>query len=242
MKNAAAGVLPQSKPANVTVHNPASPWPVIVLIGVVSMPLFVVVAWHGLVYLLQAAGSARPERDLATLIIGLAVIGLALLVASLFVNAVLGKILDTKVEIARIRAEETARRQLVAQQPAENNRADSQLQRKLKLARLIMAQAYDFYAGQGRNYNHQDRKPWAWRNCKGARLYNEAQPVSENEAREIGRFLQENRLVVDNKINLARFPDFAGVDAHLRRRYEMPIVVNGPDFPRDNRGYMHINT
>ncbi len=197
-------------------------------VGILGVMGLLVFLWLALSYILRVAGFDDPQHTLAVGVIGLLIIGIVGAVAYIVLDLILGRVLDTMREIAQIRLEETHKHLLMAQQPVESVRGNDVLNRKLKLARLVMLKAFAFVEDHQRNYQYQDKWPWAWRNCKGLTLHREKGKVTEIEARAIAAFLQEIGAIKDNQINLKRFPDFASLDGYLRQTYDFPIVINGP--------------
>lgn len=195
----------------------------------------VILLYWGLVYLLATAGITNPQAQLAAGLLWLLGLGLLGWIGWLIGDRVLGQILQTRLELARLQLEAEERRLSIAQQipPQTAARMTEEETRKYQAVKMVMAQAY-------RGKIDDDGKllgkiePWSRRSVGRLRLLNEATSIGENTslASFVKTYLLDKQILLDDRtVNLARFPNLASVEAQLVTDFGPPILYNPPSPP-----------
>lgn len=215
----------ETPPGETIIHNyaPSYAWPI--LLGVVSVFGGVIGLWYIGVFLMAEAGFQNPERALATAIIVIVLFLVFVFLGSWLMNAHFDRWSDYKIKVLEKQNEALRYRQLMAFSSVTDTRLPSASQeaRFARLITLVMIQAFDDYAQRG-PYRTNDPRPWSRRSAKQITLTNEAMPVGESMGEKVRPWLIQNEVITqDDQINLARYPDLAGV----QRLLQQPILVFG---------------
>jgi hypothetical protein len=141
---------------------------------------------------------------------------------------------ETKIQLQRIQL------QLAQSTPIGTSRTLGEDTRKAQIIQMVMARAYQFIETSKRNYEHNDSKPWAWKNAQGLEIDGD-KPVTEREARRIRDWLQDMELIEGDQVNVGKYPDMNAVNRFLRWNFDLPIVYRSLPERGEDRGYIPID-
>ncbi len=220
-----AEALPAPPPAPTTIHNHApSAFGAVfskVLAGVVGSIFF----WFAGVFLFKKIGFRHPDEAMAmTIFIILAVVGLLLTGAFIF-----DRFLDRWFEFQKaMRDKETEqmryRRMLLQSAVADTRPTGGEQTRLNSLILQIMDEAYTYLAKNGRFRGAW--RPWSRRNAGTMVLIaqGEREPVGETLAVKAKTFLTRHEVIVDEQVNLERYPDLASIQKLLYAPILLPVT------------------
>ena len=178
-----------------------------------GLPVLMALVWFGGVFLLKQADFANPEEAWATILIATPVLAFLLYSWNSFRAGNRKQRQEHEKEMKRLELE-TLRLQR-SLQPAflNGSKVDNDI-RLAELVMIIMQRAYHHLETHGR-FRGQER-PWSRRGAESVVLTSleETQPVGEKMAQRAKEFLLEQEIVVNNQVNLARYPSLEAVQ-HL---------------------------
>jgi hypothetical protein len=234
--NAALASLPIERKTTINNAAPNYAWPI--LMAIVGLLMLFISAWWALVYLIDAIGSRDPEKDAATFVIVLMIIGIIGMLAYIIGTAILERTNQTKIELARITGEWEYKKALASRNTVASNRMMDEEVRFVRLLEAVMFQAYN-YLEQNGQYTANDTKPWSREQAKLIILTGEREPVGWKMGSKVRNWLTQKNVIRSDNINLRHYPDFASFQEMLRMEYDMPVAINPPQ-SWEQSGYKFI--
>ena len=200
------------------------------------------VGWWTLVYIFGEWGARNPSQTAATFIlalVALALVGVAVrIIAVPILKDIITIFFEHRLELQEA-INEGKRVEQLAAQTAPAGRALGDDTRFVNLVLLVMWLAYDKADEAG---NVSGGKPWAWRNCESLVLAGETKKVGETMARRVRPFLEQRRIIIDDRIEVKRYPQLAQVNQLLWRLYNIPVAVNAAPTEEAGETYSIIET
>lgn len=204
-------------------HHPSEVGPILAKAGVaIATPI---IAWLIGLFLLNMAGVRHPGQVLAELTFWLIGVAVFLFVADRWFSNFLSRWFEHKEALAEEQTRQLQYRQLMTQSAVTDSRTSGDMQRLASLIYMIMLDAYDDYARQG-PYTGAWR-PWS-RRPAGERVLvtlGETAPVGQDFGSKVRPFLERNEIIVNDQLNLTRYPDLS----HVQRLLYQPMLLNKPD-------------
>lgn len=187
--------------------------------------MLLILGWHSGVFLLGKAGIVEPEETFALLVwysLGAIVFIIA---ASCAFNNVINKLFEHRETMEYQRIGQLRYRQRLQQSILTDSRRIGDKARLGLLVIEILMRAYE-YQVQNRRPFRGNWRPWSRRSVGKIMLRadGETEPVGENLAVKAKEFLLEHEVIIDDQLNLERFPDLASVQRLLRT----PILLTAP--------------
>jgi hypothetical protein len=213
---------PQAGPTHIHNHPPSA---LAEILGKVIAFVFVlVIGWHAGVFLLGKAGVRNPDEAFAELVLYAFGAVAAIIAASYLLNHVIDRLLEHREAMADKETEQLRYRQRMQRSLLADSRQTGEEARLAVLVTEIMERAYEYQAKNRRPFRGTWR-PWSRRSAGEIVLLTlgEKKPVGERLAVQAKEFLQEHEVIVDEQLNLDRYPDVASV----QRLLHAPIVVYG---------------
>lgn len=212
-------------------HTPSEVGPIVVkaVIGFIALP----VGWWGLNFLLDQAGIYRPQVVAAQCLLWvIGLIGGSLFMKVFVVDAYYRDHLDHQLALEKERTEQLRYTQLHTQSVVTDTRASGERQRLATLVYMVMLDAYDYVAKNG-DFRGSWR-PWSRRTAGEYLLVTlgETAPVGEALGAKARAFLERHEVVVDDQIDLGRYPDIASI----QRLLYQPLLLKSPDTQGQGRG------
>lgn len=215
---------PASGPSHIHHHTPGQAGSIVALAVLVILGL--ILLWPAGIFLLDKAGVRRPEEVWASILLWVpAAIGVYFLGRMLVID-----IMDRRYEHKEIMADKHIElmryQQMMTRSLVTDSRQLGEEKRFAALVLAVMIESYQYVARNGDTFRGSER-PWSRRQAGGQVLYSlgESQPVGEGLGARVRSFLEEQRVIVDDQVNLADFPDLASVQRLL---YNAPVVVGTP--------------
>jgi hypothetical protein len=228
--------MPQAQRVTTTAPNP---WPVVIVVGVIALPIFGYLLWWSAVYVLQRAGFGRDaERALA--ILAAIIIGSfpILWIVKWFAGSLLTGWYEHRERMLEINNEALRYRTMTAQQPIPSSRLTDEDKRFARVIQAVMFTTYDQLARNGGEFAGVWR-PWSRRSVMATELTDGSTPT-EGEAARVRDWLEKYEIIIGNQVNVGKYPNLESVINLLRQLYDVPIQVNPSLPPRSNEGYIHI--
>lgn len=224
-KSSVKAVAPAEPPAGPThIHNHA-PSALGEIFGKVLAFIFVlVVGWHTGVFLLKKAGVRNPDEAFAELVLYALGAVVLIIAASYLLDNVIDKVLEHRELMADKATDQLRYRQRMQRSMLADSRRVGDEARLAGLVTEIMERAYEYQA-KNRCPIRGTWRPWSRRSAGEVTLLTsgEKKPVGESMAVRAKEFLLEHEVIVDEQINLKRYPDLASV----QRLLHSPILVRG---------------
>jgi len=178
-----------------------------------GLPVLMALVWFGGVFLLKQADFAKPEETWAGILIATPVLAFLLYSWNSFQTSSKKRKWEYEKEMKRLELE-TLRLQRSLQPTFLNgSKVDNDI-RLAELVMMVMQRAYQHLEINGK-FRGQER-PWSRRGAESVVLVGlgESEPVGEKMAQRAKEFLLAQEIVVDNQVNLARYPSLESVQ-HL---------------------------
>lgn len=227
-----AEALSAPPPAPTTIHNHTPSAFGAVFSKVLAAIAGLVFLWLAGIFLFSKLGFRHPDTALArTILFGLGILLLAAS-ASFIADRFLSRWFEFQKEMRDKETEQLRYRQVLLQSAVADTRPIGNDKTRLNsLILQIMEEAYTYLA---KNENGRIRgtwRPWSRRNAGAMVLLalNEREPVGETMAVQAKQFLVRHEAVIDEQVNLKRFPDLAAVQKLLYAPILLPI--NDPSAP-----------
>lgn len=212
------------------IHN-HSPNPAISIVAIAVVVLIgIFLAWHAGIYLLDLAGAHRPKETMAQIIIWgvpLLLIGWLL---TLWGEHILDRVFEHNEAMEDKRTEQLRYKQLMLKSAVTDTRATGEDARLNALILAIMMDSYDHLARNNTKYfGANEKKPWSRRQAGAQVLVSmgETEPVGETMGVRARAWLEEREIIVNDQVNLDRYPNLASV----QRLLYAPPLVRSPYLP-----------
>ena len=216
--------LPAPPPAPTTIHNHAPSAFGAVFSKVLAGVLGAIFLWFAGVFLFKKVGFRHPDEALAVTVF-IALAGAITLLAGSFVfDRFLNRWFEFQKEMRDKETEQLRYRQLLLQSAVADTRpAGSEQTRLNSLILQIMDEAYTHLAKNGRFRGAW--RPWSRRNAGAMTLLSlgENEPVGETLAVKAKTFLLRHEVIVNEQVNLKRYPDLASIQKLLYAPVLLPV-------------------
>lgn len=230
-----AEALPAPPPAPTTIHNHAPSAFGAVFSKVLAAIAGLVFLWFAGIFLFAKLGVRHPDTALArTILFGL---GILLLIATtaFIADRFLSRWYAFKKDMREKDIQHARYRQMLLQSAVADTRpAGNDRTRLNALILKIMEESYNYLAKNGRFRGAW--RPWSRRNAGGMILIalGETEPAGEALAVKAKQFLVRHEVVIDEQVNLQRFPDLAAVQKLLYAPALLPVSAGPSKIIRGN--------
>jgi hypothetical protein len=218
----------QTPPRITHVHHEASQAAPIVARSIIIFAA-VLLTWPAGVFLLDRAGVYRPDEVLAQIILW----GLGLSFAAWLATHWLENFFDRWCEHREIMADKLTdqlhHKQLMLRSAVMDTRSMGEEARLSALVLAIMLEAYDHLARSKTRYFRGQSRPWSRRQA-GAQVLaslGEREPVGEAMAQKAKAWLEEREVIIDEQVNLDRYPNLASI----QRLLHVPTIIRTDYLP-----------
>lgn len=192
------------------------------IVALLSVVLAPVLLWQAGLFLLDQAGDHRPEQTLSkAIIIGLITL-LVLLACAWFTRLFFADWLHHRETMAQYKLEALRQQTKLGSSISADSRVLNREQSDLiEVCIAIMWNAYDQADEKGQFTG--PARPWSRRNASQITLDGQS-PIGEALASKARRFLEEQRIIIDNEINQKQYPDLRAV----QRKLYAPVLALPP--------------
>jgi len=221
-----AETLPPPPPAPTTIHNHAPSAFGAVFSKVLAAITGLVFLWFAGIFLFAKLGVRHPDTALArTLLFG---VGIILLVGTtaFITDRFLSRWYDFKKDMREKDIQYARYRQMLLQSAVADTRPTGTDRTRLNALILqIMEESYSYLAKTKNDRFHGAWRPWSRRNAGGMILValGETEPVGETLAVKAKQFLVRHEVIIDEQVNLQRFPDLAAIQKLLYAPALLPV-------------------
>lgn len=218
---------PQSRVSHTHVHEASQTTPIFAKAIVVFAAIFLV--WPVGIFLLDRAGARHPDQTLAQVLLwglgGLFVMWLG----SRWFDNVMDRWFDHQQTMANIETEQLHHKQLMLRSAVMDTRTVGEESRLSALVLAVMMEAYDYLAKNKTEYFRGQSRPWSRRQAGMQVLASlgEKEPVGEAMAQKAKTWLEEREVIIDEQVNLDRYPNLASI----QRLLHVPTVIRTDYLP-----------
>jgi len=221
-RNNVKAVSPPEQAGPTHIHNHAPSALAEIFGQVLACFIVIVIGWHAGVFLLGKAGVHHPDEAFAELVLYALGAVAAIIALSYLLDNVLDKVLEHREAMADKATDQLRYRQRMQRSMLADSRRLGEEARLAALVIQIMERAYAYQAKNRRPFRGTWR-PWSRRSAGDITLLTlgETKPVGERLAVRAKEFLLEHEGIVDEQLNLHRYPDLASV----QRLLLTPVLV-----------------
>lgn len=219
-----AEALPSPPPPPTTVHHHAPSAFGAVFSKVLAVITGLIFFWFAGIFLLGKIGVRHPDEVLAkSILFGLMIIVLVGIV-SIISDRFLTRWFEFQKEMRDKDIQYARQRRMLLQSAVADTRPSQRTERRNSLVLQIMDEAYTYLTENGKFRGAW--RPWSRRNAAAMVLLTlgETEPVGEGLAVEAKQFLVKNGVIVDNRIDLKRYPDLASIQKLLYAPVLLPVT------------------
>lgn len=199
------------------IHNysPSEAAPILAK-GVVAV-IVLFVGWHAGVFLFDQMGAIDPRRAFAQMLVWGIIIMAFIYVASRWLGGLIADFYNHRQTMADKATEQLRYRQMLQASMVSDTRRLGDDQRLAALVLAIMEEAYHQLARDKQNKFTGLSRPWSRRAAGRIILASlgEVEPVGAEFGSKVRQFLQDQRIIVHDQIDLRRFPDIGSVQRAL---------------------------
>lgn len=195
-----------------------------ILAKLVAALILIFISWPIAIFLLKTAGIKHPEETLAQTLVFLPLSVLLLFGLRLIIGDMFTRWLDHRLEQKQADIELTRLRYAMQLNMAATSRSIGDNKRFEELIIAVLFDAYEYHHKYGRFTSI--KRPWSRREAEKIIMVDN-QPAGYALATKVRPFLEANQIIVNNQLNLKKYPDISSVKELLQG----PVLLNTNQLP-----------